>query len=455
MLCRESERLRCEVALTRNRRWGRALARAFALGATVALLAGFGSASAASPEPAFGLPPFAPPPPFVFGPPPSSSVTFTSIPIPNGTLFMFTPTVGPDGNIWFPMSRPASIVRVLSHPPYTVTEFPLADDTYPSGNPVIGPDGNLWFTEQGDFESESSLAPGKIVRILPHPPYTITEFNTSHPQDRPRPFGLVVGPDRNIYYTEVCDQNDGTVNCPNSSSGSVGRITPFGSDAQIQASATEVVPKISTCTDEMDGFAPCDGPNYITLGPDGNLWFVTTFAINRLTVPRYELSRFPVPGQSTPPFPYRDYYLAFGITIGSDRNIWFTGGFGPAGNHIGWLSPRAPNNITLYPVSTTNTNPDPLGITTGQDGNLYFAMGFNNGVGAINPFSLNKEVTDYTIPGSGVFVHGVTAGPCDNSIWVTDGGQTAIVRIQLPGPPFPIHDVAEDFGHPGFLCHRD
>jgi streptogramin lyase len=412
----------------------RAVTQAFALGATVSLLAGFGSASAASPEP-------------------DSSATFTSIPIPGGTIFLFTPTVGPDGNIWFPMSYPASIVRVLSHPPYTVTEFPVADEySYPSGNPVIGPDGNLWFTEQGDFKNEGSLAPGKIVRILPHPPYTITEFNTAHPQDRPRPFGLVVGPDRNIYYTETCDQNDpGFINCPPGVGGSVGRITPFGSDAQIQASATEVVPKVSTCTDES--VAPCDSPRYITLGPDGNLWFAATFNIYRLTVPRYDLSRFPVPGQSTPPFPYEPFFLAFGITTGIDGNIWFTGGFGPAGNHIGRVSPRDPNNMTLYPVSTTNTNPDPLGITTGQDGNLYFAMGFNNGVGSINPFSLNKEVTDYTIPGSGVFVHGVTAGPCDNSIWVTDGGQTAIVRIQLPGPPFPIHDVAEDFGHPGFRCH--
>jgi streptogramin lyase len=177
MSCRESERLRCEVALTRNRHWARAVTRAFALVATVALLAWFDSANAAPPESA-------------------SSATFTSIPIPNGTIFLFTPTVGSDGNIWFPMSYPPSIVQVLSHPPYTVTEFPLpVYYSYPSGNMVIGPDGNMWFTEQGDIHSEGSLTPGKIGRILAHPPYTITEFNTAHPQDRPRPYGLVVGPD--------------------------------------------------------------------------------------------------------------------------------------------------------------------------------------------------------------------------------------------------------------------
>lgn len=118
---------------SQNRRWVRAVTRALALGA---FLAGFGSANAAPPESAA---------------PSNSSATFTSIPIPGGTIFLFSPTVGPDGNIWFPMARPASIVRVLSHPPYTVTEFPLADeDSYPDGNMVVGPDGNLWFAEQGE-----------------------------------------------------------------------------------------------------------------------------------------------------------------------------------------------------------------------------------------------------------------------------------------------------------------
>jgi hypothetical protein len=197
---------------------------------------------------------------FAASPEPVSSATFTSIPIPNGTIFLFTPTVGPDGNIWFPMAKPASIVRVLSHPPYTVTEFPLADeDSYPDGNMVTGPDGNLWFAEQGD---SVSLA-GKIGRILPHPPYTITEFNTAHPQDVPRLYGLVVGSDRNIYYTETCCSVRPDVG------GSVGRITPFGSDAKIQASVTEVVPEVSTCTPVATGTSACDVPRYVTLGPDG------------------------------------------------------------------------------------------------------------------------------------------------------------------------------------------
>jgi streptogramin lyase len=139
----------------------------------------------------------------------------------------------------------------------------------------------------------------------------------------------------------------GFVNCPPGVGGSVGRISPFGSD--VQASVTEVVPKVSTCTDDL-----CDSPLYITLGPDGNLWFAANFSIYRLTVPGHHLSQFPVPGQHTPPFPYKPFYLAFGITTGSDGNLWFTGGYGNAGNHVGRVSPRDPNNMTLYPVSATD-----------------------------------------------------------------------------------------------------
>src|SRR5262249_54042303 len=151
-------------------------------------------------------------------------------------------------------------------------------DSYPSGNMVTGPDGNLWFTEQGDFNGESTKRPGKIGRILPHAPYTITEFDTSHPQDRPRPYGLIVGPDRNLYYTE--NGNVGVADI----GGSVGRITPFGSDARIQASATEIVPKVTPCP---RGTGICDLPRYMTVGPDHNIWIASTFDIDRLTVPEY------------------------------------------------------------------------------------------------------------------------------------------------------------------------
>src|SRR5262249_15738058 len=154
-----------------------------------------------------------------------------------------------------------------------------------------GPDGNLWFTEQGDFHNEGAQQAGKIGRMLPHPPYTITEFNTSHPQDRPRPYKIVTGPDRDLYVIETCDHNFPAIaSCGGDIGGTGERMTPFGSDARIQASVKQVA-QTSTCTAE-----PCDYLEDIVVGPDHNLWIASAnTGIRRLTVPGYHLTEFPVP----------------------------------------------------------------------------------------------------------------------------------------------------------------
>jgi streptogramin lyase len=142
-----------------------------------------------------GRPPTPPHLPPHFPPNPAPAPTITEIPIPGATdpgQSTFFPTLRPDGNLWTVMRDPPLIVRILSHAPYTVTEFPVpTDDSYVS-DIITGPDGNLWFTEQGDFRNEGAMQAGKIGRILPHAPYTITEFNTADPRNRPRPFKLVV-----------------------------------------------------------------------------------------------------------------------------------------------------------------------------------------------------------------------------------------------------------------------
>jgi streptogramin lyase len=107
----------------------RAVTRAFAIVATVALLAGFGSANAA--------------------PPPEPTISV--FPVPNssdGSLFY--PTLGPDGNVWAPnVNNP--ITRILTHPPYTVTQFALPGEYSYLTSMVIGPDGNLWFADEGQY----------------------------------------------------------------------------------------------------------------------------------------------------------------------------------------------------------------------------------------------------------------------------------------------------------------
>jgi hypothetical protein len=119
--------------------------------------------------------------------------------VPYGNL-----TAGPDGNLWFreyfsgssAPGFPASgyppggeIGRIT--PAGAVTEFPLAAGAGPQGDLTVGPDGNLWFP----VDSELS---GEIGRITPAG--VIAEF--------PLPAGdgpqgdLTVGPDGNLWFAD-------------------------------------------------------------------------------------------------------------------------------------------------------------------------------------------------------------------------------------------------------------
>ena len=76
------------------------------------------------------------------------------IPIPNAASVSGTIALGPDGNLWFPMTTTTgtqqicryTIVASASGPSfYCVTIPPVAGTSYPAGPMAIGPDGNLWF----------------------------------------------------------------------------------------------------------------------------------------------------------------------------------------------------------------------------------------------------------------------------------------------------------------------
>ncbi|MBV9354614.1 MAG: hypothetical protein JO023_03695 [Chloroflexi bacterium] len=311
-------------------------------------------------------------------------------------------TEGPDGNLWFVGRDPPLIERILSHAPYTVKQFAVpTDDSYVS-DIIAVPDGNLWFTEQGDFRSEGAKQPGKVGRILARPPYTITEFNLADPtSNRARAFQIVVGPDRNLYFTEVCTLGVAAVpSCP-AGAGSIGRLTPFGSDAQIQASVIQVA-QPAPCSP-----AVCNSLSDITVGPDRNLWFTDNTNIGRLHPWQpHDLTEYPV-GSSTvkPPF----------LTTGPDGNLWFTGG--PASNNFGRISPRDPDDIRLFTASATNTAPNTEGIITGPDGRLWFAEYTNNVIATFSPYT-PEHVTEYTLPVANSSPRSLTLGPC-HSIWFT------------------------------------
>jgi streptogramin lyase len=254
-------------------------------------------------------------------------------------------TKGPDGNLWFTEFMGNKIGRIT--PQGVITEFPVPTAFSLPNDITAGPDGNLWFTE---------FWANKVGRITPQG--YITEF--SLPSGSSRPGGITSGPDGNLWFTI-------------SSPGKIGRITPTGIITEFPVSDAS------------------DFPGSITSGPDRNLWFIGQLGrIGRIT-PGGISTEFTLPVIPNPPGFY--IYRQLGaITAGPDGNFWFTEqivilavglGTGPAGvEHTSWIGRITPAGvITEFKVPTNFSQP--LGITVGPDGNIWFTEATRNALGKV------------------------------------------------------------------------
>jgi len=123
------------------------------------------------------------------------------------------------------------------------------------------------------------------------------------------------------------------------------------------------------------------------------------------------------------------YTQPLGITAGPDGNLWFTEG-SPAGqhDHIGRITPAGA--ITEFPLPSQGSGP--YGITTGSDGNLWFT----EQSGTIGRITTGGDVSEFTIPTVPSTPQGfaITAGPGD-TIWFTEFQGNKIGRLHLADIP--------------------
>jgi virginiamycin B lyase len=209
------------------------------------------------------------------------------ISLPGLGSFFSDLTAGPDHAVWVLGSDAIARVTVSGQATY----FPKAVLNSSNGDHIIaGPDGNLWFTGNGAQLIHRMTRTG-----------VITDFTAPGPG---QVFGLAAGPDGAVWFTQ---QGGG----PNDNS--IGRITVRG-----VASTVVQLPDSTS----PPGEAPSDMPLEITAGPDGNLYFTTYLVepknyIGQVT-PQGRLRQFEIPTAGA---------ASFGITTGSDDNIWFTENF--------------------------------------------------------------------------------------------------------------------------------
>ncbi len=204
------------------------------------------------------------------------------------------------------------------------------------------------------------------------------------------PGTITAGPDGNLWFTEI--MQNGSVQM-----GKIERITPTGTFSEFS------LPSANTLATD------------IITGPDGNLWFIAGDKIARIT-PMGKISEFPLPSANT--------FLS-SITTGPDGNLWFTEQQGKIGRMtlIGKVSefslpfhqyPAGPDP-TKEPAGSAQG--EPLAITAGPDGNLWFTEIGHVG-SSIGRITTSGKITEFPLPSANTFPSSITAGS-DGNLWFT------------------------------------
>lgn len=323
------------------------------------------------------------------------------------------------------MMAAAVVASPLGAAPGDITEYRLpALDRIPTGI-VVGPDKNLWFTE---------VVGNNIGRIRPDGS-VLKEFPLPRPASFP--FSITSGSDGNLWFTERLTD-------------SIGVITTHG--RIVKEIALPVSPVFITTgqdgnvwfTSQLGGqvgrvtpagkvtlFKVAGAPLGITAGPDGAVWFADPHPdnmpgkpdrIGRIT-PSGKLTEYTLPGCPKGKLPTR---LPFTITTGPDHNLWFTevGPCLPGQGYGSGFGVMTPQGRFVKEFHTPTPDSGPSGITTlGR-----FVWFTENQTGKVGKVSVNGTFTEYPLaPDSRP--QAIVPGPDNKSLWFTESGLSLIGRI--------------------------
>jgi hypothetical protein len=174
-------------------------------------------------------------------------------------------------------------------------------------------------------------------------------------------------------------------------------------------------------------------PASISLGPDGNMWFLESRfgggphignKVGRIT-PAGVITEFPIPTQDS--FPSD-------IEPGSDGNMWFTEEGADIFDPSSFPAVDKLSRITLSGAITEfqmPVNSNPSSVTAGADGNLWVTE--NTSANGLAKVSVNGVLLAQTsVPSPNAYPNSAIAGP-DGRVWFAEPGVGKIGRTQVVG----------------------
>ena len=251
-----------------------------------------------------------------------------------------------------------------------ITEFPMpSSGSYPYGI-AVGPDGNLWFTE--------TIA-NRLGRITTNG--VITEFTLPPAAQSVR--GIAAGGDGRLWFCAY-------------GSGQIGAMTTNG------VTTLYTIPRAAN--------EPFKLPQYITRGSGMGMWYTDLgYRIGRITSAGV-ITQVVYPAGTNP----------WGIALGYDNNIWFTDYFNDA---VRRYRP-SDDQSTTYLIDAFSS---PTLMTRGPDGAVWFTQFQSGKIGRI---TTNGLITEAFIARS--LPYGITTGP-DGAIWFTEQRSNSIARLTTDG----------------------
>jgi streptogramin lyase len=289
-------------------------------------------------------------------------------------------------------------------------------DSRPTGI-TAAPNGEIWWVDSGagtDVENDVSRLT-KDGDVINYELYPCGCFG----------IGITTGPDANLWAVEEL--------------GVFGGETP-GTVDKIANKGKRITRYTVPAPPESNQHLPAwDAP-----GPDGRVWFTelsSTYHEVGAVTPNGTVSLYPLPGTGS---------NTGSVTTGIDGRLWVTE---PDANRITVLNPDG----TF--VKSFSVHQEPLGITIGPDGNMWFANALSGEIGRIQTA---KPGVGYVLDIAPGFVPAQRTIPLGDRVqWVLEAPGTHEVRdttglgLYSSGPRSPVSFLRHTFTAAGTYGYQD